>query len=356
MDRKRKSIFASHCEDSVTSARPKRKHDRNLDIPSSQTSKSDLLTDLQTINILLGKVTSNAENSGTKLSPELARAAQDLSLALQHKPTSSNPHTKLNDQSYVWPLESLQRSSGSLPPLPSIIDDELEKAVFTHPGMSKHPKTTYDRLEILGDAYIELFSTKLIWGRFQQIPSGRISQIRELLVKNETLAEYATQYGLDRRALIPSEVTNQPKRWIKTKGDIFEAYVAAVILSHPDGVAVAESWLSELWSPTLEALEDSHESHTHSPPKQELARKLSGKRVKLIYIDEKAPIQHEGGKQTFFIGVYLTGWGWSNKHLGSGRGLNKTIAGNNAAQQALENKSLMKDIIASKAMHGLGTD
>jgi ribonuclease-3 len=71
--------------------------------------------------------------------------------------------------------------------------------------VSKDPKTTYDRLEILGDAYIELISTKLIWNHYQRIPSGRISQLRELLVKNETLADYATKYGLDRRASVPHD-------------------------------------------------------------------------------------------------------------------------------------------------------
>lgn len=242
-------------------------------------------------------------------------------------------------------------SSSSLPPLPQIIDEKLERAVFTHPGMSKDPKISYDRLEVLGDAYIELIATKLIWNKFQQIPSGRISQIRELLVKNETLAEYTTEYGIDKRASVPHDYSSQPKRWTKTKGDIFEAYVAAVILSHANGYDIAEQWLSQLWSPKLATIE---ESHAPSQAKEELAKKIMGKGVKLKYVDERKPTQHEGGMQTFYIGVYLTGWGWSNKHLGSGQGSNKTIAGDKAARQALENGGLIKDIVASKLMHGTG--
>jgi ribonuclease-3 len=215
--------------------------------------------------------------------------------------------------------------------------------------VSKDPKTTYDRLEILGDAYIELISTKLIWNHYQRIPSGRISQLRELLVKNETLADYATKYGLDRRASVPHDYLSQPKRWIKTRGDIFEAYVAAVILSHSNGYFVAEAWLSQLWSPKLESLEEST-SHLHA--KQLLAGKIMGKGVKLRYMDERPCIQHEGGTQTFFIGVYLTGWGWNNQHLGSGQGLNKSVAGNMAAEQALKNQALINEIVAAKAKHG----
>src|SRR5690606_10445636 len=84
------------------------------------------------------------------------------------------------------------------------------------------------------------------------LPPGQISQLRELLVKNETLAEFATDYGFDRRLSVPLDHRGQAKRWIKIKGDVFEAYVAAVILSNPDsGFRSVESWLDELWLPKL---------------------------------------------------------------------------------------------------------
>lgn len=98
-------------------------------------------------------------------------------------------------------------------PLPAIppITPALGKAVFTHQGMapvhSSHSHTpqtqpqemTYDRLEFLGDAYIEVVATRLIWGSYASLPAGRMSQIRELLVKNDTLHEYAVQYAFDKR-------------------------------------------------------------------------------------------------------------------------------------------------------------
>ncbi|KAL4788402.1 ribonuclease III domain-containing protein [Aspergillus varians] len=354
MDRKRKSVFASHYDDEIVATRGKKNHfDHSLNIPSLQSSLSDtdLQNNIQNICVLVDRITAASENRVAKLSPEILKAAKDFSLTLRQTPLFSRPPTKLIDHDAATPLRSPQSHITCLPTLPPIIDDKLERAVFTHPGASRDPKTTYDRLEILGDAYIELISTKLIWKRFRHIPSGRISQIREHLVKNETLAEYATRYGIDKRASVPLDHLTQPKRWIKTRGDIFEAYVAAVVLSHPDGYAVAETWLSQLWSPKLESFE---EPQSHLQAKEALARKIMGKGVKLKYIDEKKPVQHEGGTQTFFIGVYLTGWGWSNKHLGSGQGLNKTIAGNNAAQQALENEGLIEDIVASKMTHRAG--
>jgi ribonuclease-3 len=59
----------------------------------------------------------------------------------------------------------------------------------------------------------------------------------------------------------------------------------------------------------------------------------------------------DGGMQTYYIGVYLTGWGWQDQHLGSGSGLNKAIAGDEAANRALQNSPLIDQVAAAKAAH-----
>lgn len=237
---------------------------------------------------------------------------------------------------------------GSRPPtLPPVLDDRLEKAAFTHPAYDNDHTATYDRLEILGDAYIELMATKLIWDTFPDLPSGRISQIRELLVKNETLANFADLYGFSRRAVAPPSYASQPKRWVKTKGDVFEAYVAAIILSDPvNGYEIAERWLTGLWLPKL--IDLGHQK-TELRSKEQLAKQIMGKGIKLEYIEEQPSIQPKGsGSQTFFLGVYLTGWGWEKKHLGSGQGLSKSAAGDEAAKNALINTPLISQIILAK--------
>lgn len=238
------------------------------------------------------------------------------------------------------------------PVLPPILDKKLENAVFTHPAYGRRHDATYDRLEILGDAYIELIATRLVWDKFPDVSSGRISQIRELLVKNETLASFAQAYGFDRRAQVPADHTDQPKRWTKTKGDVFEAYVAAVILSRPvDGYNVAERWLTELWLPRLSSL--GHQK-AELRSKEALAKKVMGKGVKLEYVEERPAVQHKGsGTQTFSIGVYLTGWGWVERHLGSGQGPSKVAAGDEAARNALLDTALISEIAAAKQLAAL---
>jgi ribonuclease-3 len=247
-----------------------------------------------------------------------------------------------------------QTTSQKTEPLPTIppISPELEKAVFTHQGlagMHTHPTTqemTYDRLEFLGDAYIEVMATRLIWGSYKSLPAGRMSQIRELLVKNETLNEYALKYDFNKRLKAQEFQREDPKRWLKIVADVFEAYVAAIILSDPvNGFKSAEEWLVQLWQPKLK---DVKATAPNLKAKEELARKVMAKGVKLHYRDEAPMEQLKGGMQTYFIGVYLTGWGWENLHMGSGTGLSKVAAGNEAAATALENKSIIEQITVKR--------
>jgi ribonuclease-3 len=230
--------------------------------------------------------------------------------------------------------------------LPPILDDKLELAVFTHPALGNNNNMTYDRLEILGDAYIELIATKLVWERFPDLPAGRVSQIRELLVKNETLSGFAESLGFDRKVSVPANYNTPSKRWTKIKGDVFEAYVAAVILSDPVcGYEIAQHWLTGLWMPLLRNL--GHQK-AELRCKEALAKKIMGKNVKLEYIEERPSIQQKGGTQTFFVALYLTGWGWEKKFLGSGQGLSKAAAGDEAARVILSDTPLLLEIMSAK--------
>lgn len=247
-------------------------------------------------------------------------------------------------------LPETDQFRNGLPPLPPILDPSLAARPFLHQGknvagdQAKSVNANYERLEFVGDAYIELFATRLIYAQFPQLPAGRLSQLRESLVKNETLMEFSLAYKFDDRAQIPLSHINhidgqkdRAKLWTKTLGDIFEAYVAAVILSDPmNGVATAEKWLAHLWAPKVRG-------EAYSPPenpnaKQDLAAKVMGKGIKLDYRDIGRPeaIKKEG-KVWFSIGAFLTGWGWEDQHLGSGKGLSKGEAGARAAMRALQN-------------------
>ncbi|KAM3457974.1 hypothetical protein MY3296_000624 [Beauveria thailandica] len=275
----------------------------------------------------------------------------------------SNSRIPSMDHATPWRSSEMSRE---LPPLPAVKDKGLEKLAFTHPGSvpGSRPDQQYERLEWLGDAYLELFATALIDKTFLQLPSGRCSQIRERLIRNTTLASYFREYGLEARARLPSDVLNQKKPsrgsssdkdLLKTQSDMFEAYVAAVILSDPaNGIETTMSWLKALWGRSLiEDVQQAERSQTlvartentrrERTPKEELSSRIVIKGITLRYerMNSNKREKHLG-QELFTVGVYLDGWGESGKLLGVGSALSIKEAGQKAAVGVMENKKLMK--------------
>ncbi|OBT68152.1 hypothetical protein VE03_01582 [Pseudogymnoascus sp. 23342-1-I1] len=240
-----------------------------------------------------------------------------------------------------------------LPDLPAVLSPALEKSAFTHSGAlptNAGPQDSYERLEWVGDAYIYLLTTLLISKTFPTLQPGRCAQLRELCLKNETLATYARQYGFDKRYQIPKDfAANTPQT--KVLGDVFEAYVAAVIYSDPkDGIEKVSNWLKALWAGTLskEILEQDEVNKasasqtgpavvTTASAKQELATQIVSRGIRLLYKDADTPGKDPvTGFPLYTVGVYLEGWGEKNKLLGSGTALGKKEAGAKAAEEALK--------------------
>ncbi|KAI9883620.1 MAG: hypothetical protein M1823_004608 [Watsoniomyces obsoletus] len=251
--------------------------------------------------------------------------------------------------------------ASGLPPLPPIRDPTLRERVFTHQGAlgssdNLRADRSYERLEFLGDAYLESIVSRLLYDRFPHLMPGRLSGLRQALVNNEHLARLARAYGFENWLKNPPD---HKKPWggggsaspsMKVLADVFEAYIAAVILDAPaTGLTTATTWLSAVMLPMMEKAEYDSKVHVTPAvlPKQELAKILLTQHSRLEYQEEKAP-RAQKGTQTFFVGVYFTGWGYNKLHLGSGQGRNKGEAGNQAASQALCNRPLISGICSRR--------
>lgn len=236
-----------------------------------------------------------------------------------------------------------------LPPLPPMSNPKLAAAVFVHPtarseadAKVRDDSATYDPLEFLGDAYIEVIATRLLHARFPHFHTGKKAQTREQLVKNETLAEYARAYGFDKPGVIKAngeEMLNTESRWTKILGDVIEAYVGAVVESDPEkGFKMAEEWLTALWTPKLLAVgNEARPSLNVSDLKMKMNNLLQNAvaRVMVEYTETK-PSEHSEGKTRYFREVRLTGWGHEKKVLGRGEALSMKQAEAVAIQDAFE--------------------
>lgn len=256
----------------------------------------------------------------------------------------------------------------NLPPLPEISDPKLMDAPFLHKSYgydrtSTSSDLTYERLEFLGDAYLELFASRLIYHHFSALPAGSQSQVRELLVKNETLSEFARLYGFETKVKVADlehmlrDAKDRGNKGLnKILADVVEAYIAAIVLSDPEhGFARAETWLTALWAPklneaaasqkysnptlALQTADGADPRTTYSPTaKADLQRRIQAYDAKLVYAPYKASVELKGdqlGQNRHFIALHLTGYGYENKLLGQGEGKNKVEAGNWAAMEAM---------------------
>lgn len=322
----------------------------------------------------------------------LATLSNDLmpsfkALAKGHDENAAEEETKTPEQPRIEPVGEQQPEvpiltpwgpsevAEDIPPLPAVLDPALEKASFTHAGTIKtHGERSYEQLEWLGDAYLYLISTAYIYMTFPHLPHGDMCHIREVLVRNATLKEYSIHYGFEKRAVFPPEYDLSgrqggskatAKERAKVLGDIFEAHVAAIILSDPiRGVSRTAAWLKELWSTTI-----AKEIKKHAQPQPSLVAPMMGSasvpgprqpvksakdqlsaelalanpRVTIVYrsIDEGKTIRDPLTKQVLFVqAAILEGYG-ETKQLGTGTAKKKSEANNMAALNALENKKLM---------------
>ncbi|KAM0192008.1 hypothetical protein ACHAPA_003091 [Fusarium lateritium] len=267
-----------------------------------------------------------------------------------------------------------------LPPLPPI-STELGEEVFRHPGLDS---PNYETLEWYGDSVLEMVSTELVFETFRHyLPAGRCSQVREQLVRNLTLADYYRQYGMQHKTQLPKHMGSmadlihnkgKDRDIIKIQGDIFEAYVGAVVKSDAQhGSANVVAWLKALWSRTIKdqikQAERQHEASlavrkqpaTPAQPsnmtiqqkelnaKMRLSSAVVVRGIKLRYEDMPCRKKDKNlNLPLFAIGVYLDGWGEKDKLLGIGTALGKKEAGEKAAAEALENRKLLKVYEAKK--------
>ncbi|KAI0432265.1 ribonuclease III domain-containing protein [Xylaria sp. FL1042] len=306
---------------------------------------------------------------------EASESTHKIQKVNQHQGPSNNhpqsgfpiPHPALLTK---WRPQDVP-DSDVLPPLPPALDPVLEKAARTHSGVARGlGEMDYERLEWIGDAYLYLVSSSFIYQTFPNLSAGRCSQLRERLIKNETLSEFTLRYNIDKRAILPTEfqpggrlsqsgagTSASKKERKKILGDLLEAYVAAAILGDADGLPRVLAWIKRVWGTILrQEIRDEYkkpiveEYSQNSPtnpvpssrPKEVLSQVIGTKGVRISYQDIGQPKKDKNSNLLWFtVGAYYNGFGETNLSLGYGNGLSKKEAGDKAATRALENKKLI---------------
>ena len=123
---------------------------------------------------------------------------------------------------------------------------------LTHSSYAaEHPEaSSYERLEFLGDAVLELATTDLVYAAMPGEPEGEMTKIRASVVDEPTLASIARTWGLDRAALLGvGEDRSGGRDRDSILSDLVEAVLAAVYLD--GGFPRAFEVVDRHWSPVI---------------------------------------------------------------------------------------------------------
>ncbi len=205
----------------------------------------------------------------------------------------------------------------------------LSEALVHSSYFHEHPDEASghnERLELLGDAVVNLAVTGALFSRHPADDEGVLSARRAAVVSSAGLARLAGRIDLGEYLLLgEGEAQISGRRRPALLAAAFEAVVGAIFLGH--GWEVTRGWLVDLAGPEISA--DLPEASLKSPKSrlQEIAQRTYGVRPEYRLLDASGPDHH----RTFRISVIL-----DERTLGVGEGESRRIAETAAAAEAIE--------------------
>src|SRR3954453_12974874 len=82
----------------------------------------------------------------------------------------------------------------------SIQDSENFRQALTHTSYchENNLMNSYENLEFLGDSILNFHTCLFIYNSFPEYSEGQMSKLKQLMVKEDTLAELSAEIGLNR--------------------------------------------------------------------------------------------------------------------------------------------------------------
>ncbi len=204
-------------------------------------------------------------------------------------------------------------------------DLALLLTALTHSSYrNEHPKVAdNERLEFLGDAVVELTVTVMLTERFPECAEGRLTEMRQRIVRNRSLGAVGHKMGISRFMRLGRSEAGKPAVEPAILGDAVEALFGA--LFKEAGLERVQAFANRWLGHHLEALEVA--THTRSAINllQELTQDRFGETP--TYLDES---NGEAHALTWTMQVVVDG-----EVLAVGEGHTKTEARTHAAQLAL---------------------
>ncbi len=221
-------------------------------------------------------------------------------------------------------------------PLPTFKNQDLLTNALTHRSALNENLSTSsesnERLEFLGDAVLELATTKFLFAAMPEEQEGMLTAYRSALVKTTTLAEVAQELGLGEMLFMSKgEEASGGRQNIGLLANTVEAVLGALYLDQ--GFDAAYSLIETYILPRLEEIKQKKLYKDAKSQLQEFVQSKGFAAPDYVVIDESGP-DHD---REFTIKVLVDGL-----EAGRGKGKSKQLAQQSAAQYVLEHVSELK--------------
>jgi len=185
---------------------------------------------------------------------------------------------------------------------------------------------SYERLEFLGDAVLDLIVTEVIFDLFPDKNEGFLTKLRAKLVKGDTLAMYARNLQLSSLMLLGKRVRGQGVEESKSVlADVFEALIGALYLDL--GYAPTSQFVREIIEEYVDFNDMISSLDNYKSLLLEFAQARGMEIPTYNVISEEGP----GHDKTFGVEVLV-----DNKPMADGKGKSKKEAEQKAARKALQ--------------------
>ena len=190
---------------------------------------------------------------------------------------------------------------------------------LTHTSYAnEHNCISYERLEFLGDAVLELVSSDYIY-KSKRLSEGEMSKKRSLYVCENALYEYAKELNLADYIKVGNSVKYPNKTVV---ADVFEAVIGVIYLEL--GLDVVTKFFDDLIVPYIESNVDF--LNDYKSTLQELVQ-TNKKSVSYVLVYEGGPSH----KKYFVVNAVIDGIVY-----GTGKGGSKKDAEQHAAKEAID--------------------
>jgi ribonuclease-3 len=205
-------------------------------------------------------------------------------------------------------------------------DGDLLHLALTHRSHSSENDSvdSYERLEFLGDAVLQLAVTHYLYDEYPELPEGEMAKVRAAVVNERSLAQIARGWRLGEALLLGrgEELTGGREKE-SILSDVVESILGAVYLE--GGFAAAKEVVLRHWMPLVDERAAAPGRRDYKTRLQERIAQ-SGARPR-YEVDDTGP---EHAKE-FTAQVYI-----DDELLGTGTGTSKKRAEQAAARAAAE--------------------